>query len=939
MLLVLGLALLPRLALAAAPSLEAQLRARFESDEEVPGMRVRRLEIGEHRAVLGIELPRHIRLADLPAAVENAYEDCVGRLAAERPGIVSVDLLVAHPGEALAPPPRVRPRYPAKPKRFVTHDLGRFPDGQALRGKVIAISPGHGWIWYDSLNDYGTQRGRVAWDGCGDCRGIVEDFETHEIAVGYLIPLLEGAGAQVVLVRERDTTKTGQIVGDGGAGYRELGGSFGADMDPTANGGRERTSTSSGARAEWSLTAQESGPALLSTWFRSGPTRSARARLEVEGPFGLLSYDLDQRSHGRRWSPITRLDLLAGDSVKVRLESQDNALLGFDAMRLGSGVHSSRHPWWEMGCDPFTDYQEAPPEVTANGDVTSRPVYAEFFGADVYLAIHSNASGSTTGTAMGTASYRYNCGTYPDHSDAPPAADCDDPPGSARLQTLVHAAFVDAIKADWDPNWRDRGPKVANFGEVRALDGTPGMLMESAFHDNTALPSGSNARMTENQALHDPRWRRAAAYGFYRGLSQFLVGSGPLLVGPPDEISLKRSGADRLHLRFTPVPGATRYRVYVARGSRSFDQGQLTTDPELELTGLTPGTVVSVRVASLNAAGEGLPSRVVSARPAPRRSQILVVDAFDREDAWVEARDNKHDTAMVHGLALAGTAHAFDGATEAAWRAGQISLGSYDGLVLALGRESTEHQVLNPALRDEVRSFALRPAAVFADGSEIGWALDTRGDMVSQAWLVEVFGVRLGSDDAQSQSLRAEGGGRFAMSMATFELDDGTKGALESKYPDLFLPQAGATVDLSYGGTMGSAAGVRLAGRFVLGVALDSLVDPADRALILGTWANESVPLAPIEEPIDGGVPSDSGVVVMEDAGFDAGVVIADAGSSDLGQAPDAGGGVEPLGDAEVTAGEGCGCSATPRRAPGSYGEACGLALLLALRSWRRRRS
>ena len=118
------------------------------------------------------------------------------------------------------------------------------------------------------------------------------------------------------------------------------------------------------------------------TWFSPGPTRSARARLEVEGPFGLLSYDLDQRSHGRRWSPITRQDLLAADSVKVRLESQDNALLGFDAMRLGSGVHSSRHPWWEMGCDPFTDYQEAPPEVTANGDVTSRPVYAEFFGAD-----------------------------------------------------------------------------------------------------------------------------------------------------------------------------------------------------------------------------------------------------------------------------------------------------------------------------------------------------------------------------------------------------------------------------------------------------------------------------------------------------------------------------------------------------------------------------
>lgn len=913
-------------AAAGAQSLETMLHARFDGDDALAGMRLVKLELGETRAVLGLSLPARVRLDALPPEVENAFEAAVGLLAAERPAIAEIDLLVAHPGQRLMPPPRPSAvKHAPPPRAFVTQDLGRFPDGQALRGKVIAISPGHGWIWYDSLNDYGTQRGRVSWDGCGDCRGIVEDFETHEIAVGYLIPLLEGAGARVVLVRERDTTSAGLVVDDGEAAYSERGGTFLAETHAESENGRERTSTSSGATAEWSLVAPSSGPVLLTTWFLADPALSARSRLELEGPMGILGFDLDQRSHGRRWSPISTIDLDQGQTVKARIINLDGHKVVYDAMRIGSGKHSSGHPWWEMGCDPFTDYQRAPADITANGDVTSRPLYAEFYGADLYLAIHSNAAGTPGGTAMGTASYRYNCGTFPDHSDAPPAADCDDPPGSARLQTLVHASYVDAIKTRWDPNWRDRGPKVANFGEVRALSGIPGMLMEGAFHDNTTLPSGSTARMTENQALHDPRWRRAAAYGFYRGLSQFLVGDGPLVLDPPDAIAVDRVAHDRVRVRFSPVDGAARYRVYVAKNGRSFDAGTLSSGPSFELGGLSPGTIVSVQIASLNAAGEGLRSRVITARAGPRPSQILVVDAFDREDAWVEARDNRHNTAMIHGLALAGVEHGFDGASEAALSSGLHGLSGYEGLVLALGRESTEHKVLSPALLTAISAWVAGGGAVFADGSEIGWALDARGDQTSRAWLADIFGVHLGADDAGSHGFSPVPGGLYAASTAHFVLDDGTHGALESKYPDAFALEAGASAVLTYTNTT-SVAAAKKGKNLVLGAALDSLIEPADRAVILGGWAAQ-IPLAMAQPDADAGTEVDAGPEPIDAS------APADAGSL---PAPDASAGAVDASDAAVAGddakgGGGCGCGAsgTPDIA---------LSLLLAGLLWSRRR-
>jgi MYXO-CTERM domain-containing protein len=878
----------------AEPALTARVRSIFEAQDRLPGLRLRRLELEETRATIGVELPASVPLEDLPAAFEERLETAIGALDSARPGLRRFDLLVAHPGRPLAPPPRSARRAGAapRPRRAIVPDPARHPFGQALAGRTIAISPGHGWIYYDNLGRFSTQRGRVRWDGCGTCRGIVEDFETHEIVVDYLLPLLEGAGARVILVRERDHAAFGGIVDDADPGYSEPGGTFTAGTSEGGHGAGYRVSDDPAAVAEWTIEAPGGGRQILSTWFVAGANRQERARLVVTA--GGVEHPLwiDLTRHGRRWAPVLELDLDPRDPVRLRLEAPpggpaDRFVIA-DAIRLGAGMHESGHPWWEMGAQPFAAYQAAPADVRSRGDVTARPRYAEFYGADVYVALHSNASGQPDSTAAGSSTYRFNCGQYPDHSTDPAASACDDPTGSDRLQELVHGRMVEALRADWDPAWRDRGTRVANFGELRELDGIPGVLIESAFHDNVRLAAGSDLRVTDNQALHDPRVRHAMAWGIYRGLSEYFGGASvPLLAPPPERLVARRVAADAIELGFESVPGAQAYRVYVASGGRSFDAGRSFERSPARLEGLSPETIVQLRVASMNAAGEGLPSRTIAARPSNRPAQLLVVDAYARADAWVERRDNRGDTAAVHGRALAGVAHAFDGATEAAWAASDVSLAGYDGVVLALGRESTGDGVLTPALRAQVSAHAAQGGAVFAGGSEIAWALGARGDDADRAWLAEVFGAAYGADDAGATELRAAMGGWLgAVLTDPLALDDGTGGGVEAFFSDVLVATSSGTVELGYG-TGTEAAAVRRDGRLLLGVALDSVVGEAARQSLLSTWAGRAVPLAPPVDIPDAGLPPDAGFEPDAGAPPDAGER-PDTGPVDAGLAPDA---------------------------------------------------
>lgn len=949
------------------PALKEEASRRIDAfGDRQPGLRLRTIERRQERLLIGLELPKDAPLQPPPDSVENLFEELVGLVEALVPEAQAIELMVAHPGEPLVAPkahvPSIEgPRRPApqapslSPSRSeapkllfeVRPSVERFPFGQALSGRTVAISPGHGYIFYSSLGRYETQRPNLKWPGCGSCRGLTEDFGTHALAVRYLIPLLEGAGARVILVRERDENEEVDIVDDGDPRFRAAG-SIEAGSAAGGHNGDYLFTTDPGAEIEWRLRATSSGPSWLSLWFVSGANRLPNASLTLETPTGdILAFELNQSVAGRRWVPIARIDANPGDQLVLRtsrpLEASSDQVLIADAARMGAGRHPSGQPYWRMGAKPFALLQDAPATIRALGDVTIRPRYAEWYGADAYLSLHSNATGRPNSDTSGTLTYRYSCRAVEDHRSDPDPSLCDDPPGSDALQAAVHEALVQSLRQRWDPAWTDRGPKAANFGEVRELDGIPGVLVESAFHDNVVKASPSH-RMTDNQALMDPRWRRAAAWGLYRGLTRFLSGGGaPLLAAPPERLVAQRLGPGRVRLTFNPSPTARGYRVEISEGGRIFRPGPVVLGSPAVLDDLKPDPVLGLRLRALNEAGEGLPSRVVAARAGQERSSILIVDAFEREDAWVQQEDNPGDTVLTHGLALE-PSHSFDSAAESALESGAVSPDGYEVLVVTLGRESTEHGVLTASLRAQLRDFVGAGGALYVGGTELGWALDARGTDESRAFLREVLGTRFAADDAAVRRVR--GIGLLAGPFGTQErpLSQEGRGRVQAFFTDVLNPEPGYEPALAYGLGEGAAA---IAGSRTLavGFSLEHLADAEDQRALLGGWTSLMLggtaavrdvgPRGTDAGRADAGVGADLGRTLYQDSGP------ADRGASiDAALSPDTGISLKTLrrlNNTEHPVSGGLSCSASELRQPKTPGIWFGLFAGLLLVRLRRR--
>jgi len=105
---------------------------------------------------------------------------------------------------------------------------GKFIPQNGLYNRNIALWHSHGWFYEYKLDRWEWQRARVFL--------TVEDIWTMSFVVPYIVPMLENAGANTFLPRERDIQKNEIIVdADGstkGSVYQETGGSFQNGNEP-----------------------------------------------------------------------------------------------------------------------------------------------------------------------------------------------------------------------------------------------------------------------------------------------------------------------------------------------------------------------------------------------------------------------------------------------------------------------------------------------------------------------------------------------------------------------------------------------------------------------------------------------------------------------------------------------------------------------------------
>lgn len=690
-----------------------------------------------------------------------------------------------------------------------------------LNGKTIAVSPGHGYYWHTNFG-WITQRGLID--------GLIEDIHTAEIANRYLIPALVNMGARVISCRERGETPFEGLGDNDTRTYSSQGSWF------TLQGGYlnktfqfAQTTRSVSAIATWTIPVASDGIYPVYVYLPVVAPPSADARYTVRHTGGETIVELDQSMHHLRWTFLGEFAFSKRGGAQVALDNRSatpGRLVIADAMRIGGGRGSisrgagtSGKPRWQECSRYWTQFAGAPATVynTTTGqdngdDVTARPRYAEWRGADAFISLHTNAGGGA-----GTSSFIYN-GT--------PSV------GSAALQSAVHAQIVGDIRAQYDSRWTDRGRKQANFGEVRVLRTMPGVLVELAFHDRPGTK--------DHRALHDPRFRYIGGRAYARGVMRHFHKTAPFPPEPPVGLRITQAANRGLTVAWDAMPGATHYSLEQSPDGKGFVAVGQTDNTAWTTPPLVHGTVLSFRVRAWNTSGRSFPTEVLTAGTShTKRAELLMVQGFDRLGRYVKGSANTRDYLRRHGAAVRATGEfslGFDAATNEAVESGRIKLPGYRVVNWASGEESTADETFSTVEQSLVQSYLNGGGRLLLSGAEIGWDLWAKGSSGDRSFYSKAFGAVYVQDDARTYGFGPATGDHIFTGLGSGFFDTGTGGTYDVDYPDVLAPvDSRSTLCLRYSNGKGAAI-QRVSGNsrvVYLGFPLETITDPDLRAQIM----------------------------------------------------------------------------------------------------------
>jgi len=227
-----------------------------------------------------------------------------------------------------------------------------FPEG--LSNRNIALWHSHGWYYENTLDRWEWQRARVFL--------TVEDIWTMSFVVPYIVPMLENAGAEDFLPRERDTQKHEVIIdADGstkGSTYQELGEALQAGKEvgfglkvpfliegenPFQMGGTRQMMANKNATSQVVYTPEipESGKYAVYISYVRNDENVTDAHYTVFHSGGKTEFLVNQTIGGGTWIYLGTFQFEKGMNGKIELSNQSNEtgkLVSVDAVRLGGGM-------------------------------------------------------------------------------------------------------------------------------------------------------------------------------------------------------------------------------------------------------------------------------------------------------------------------------------------------------------------------------------------------------------------------------------------------------------------------------------------------------------------------------------------------------------------------------------------------------------------------
>ncbi|MBR6270100.1 MAG: xanthan lyase [Bacteroidales bacterium] len=554
-----------------------------------------------------------------------------------------------------------------------------------LQGRHIALWQSHGYYYEQSLQRWEWQRGRLMQ--------TVEDLYTQSYVIPFLLPMLENAGANVLLPRERDWNTTEIIVDNDvpssgyvekgvwtdapGAGFREKKGPYLDGENPFEMGTARFTSGSNEDKenestVSWTPSFPKSGRYAVYVSYQSVENSTTSALYKVKHNGGTTLFSVNQKMGGGTWICLGFFDFDAGSNGQGVYLSNSNSntgsIVSVDAVKFGGGMgnvaRSPLHPEFEIIPETsgypraaegsrywlqwagFTDtiYSPTAFEKDYTDDFQSRAKWVNALAGGSYVnpgksgynipldlsfAFHSDAGIAPRDSTIGTLAIFTRVVNGDDHY----------PNGEKRdiardYADAVQSQIVSDIQATYDPFWTRRSLRDKSYNECSQPD-VPAMILELLSHQN----------FNDMRYGLDPGFRFVVSRAIYKGILKFLAylnDTGfivqPLPVSAFSATLVEEDGAPYARLRWKPredpqEPTASPdgFIVYTRIDGGGFDNGILADGTSARIP-IERGHVYSFKVAAYNAGGRGFDSEILSvgAPDSPAYNKVLIVNNFDR---------------------------------------------------------------------------------------------------------------------------------------------------------------------------------------------------------------------------------------------------------------------------------------------------------------------
>jgi hypothetical protein len=554
---------------------------------------------------------------------------------------------------------------------------GQYENG--LSGRNIALWHSHGWYYSNALNRWEWQRPRLFQ--------TVEDLIPLSFTVPYIIPMLENAGANVFVPRERDFQVNEVVVdnsdttyietiyteavtsnyGPAGFGHPEL--PLVSGVNPFKIGGSRFITTDSlvTARAEWIPDIPETGNYAVYISYASSDNNASDANYVVNYYGGTKEYIVNQKAGGGTWIYLGTFKFIKGNNpetgkvILLNKSSNPGTQVSADAVRFGGGMGiverggstSGRAKFFE-GARYWLQYAGMPDTLIYNlnkdtldynDDYQSRGEYANYLkGApygpnrnrsekglgipiDLSLAFHTDAGITRNDTVIGTLAIYSIEGA--DSTGYFP--DSVSRLASRDLSDIIQTEITGDVRTLYDPVWQRRNLWEAQYSESFRPN-MPAMLLELLSHQN----------FLDMQFMLDPRFRFDVSRAIYKGMLKFLSAHygfeyvvQPL---PVQYFSAEFRGGNNIKLSWKAQPDSLeptalpdRYVLYTRINDQDFNSGELVYADSITIEN-KPGDIYSFKVTAVNSGGESFPSEILAAGipEGNSKGEVLIVNGFDR---------------------------------------------------------------------------------------------------------------------------------------------------------------------------------------------------------------------------------------------------------------------------------------------------------------------